>query len=90
MATYASLYLDTRRRLNDGSCPVRISVGGGTRIYIRTGISVEPELWDPRACMYTGKAAKRVNAALGAALARVNTRMLELREKGLLSRLTRK
>ena len=33
--------LDTRRPLQDGTFPVKLSVGNGTRLYLSTGVSVK-------------------------------------------------
>ena len=82
MAT-SFLLLDKRRALQDGTFPVKIAAGGGTNIYISTGISVRLWEWDQE----TGKVvdrkdAKRLNATLEVRLLRTQARMLRLREDG--------
>jgi hypothetical protein len=62
MNNNTTLILDTRRPLQDGTFPVKLSVGHGTRLYLSTGISV------PRANWVDGqveglKDAKRMNTA---------------------------
>ncbi|MFR9539171.1 MAG: site-specific integrase [Rikenellaceae bacterium] len=85
----AFLKLDARRALKDGTYMVRIGVGYGTNMYISTGVSVDKTDWDDRAMLYTGKGAKRINDTLAGILARVNVRILELRESGKFSQLTK-
>ena len=42
----STLKLDTRRALKDGTFPVKISVGFGTRLYIATDVAVRREDWE--------------------------------------------
>jgi len=80
-----TLILDTRRPLQDGTFPVKVSVGHGTRIYISTGISVPEENWV--AGKVEGmKDAKRLNSFLDTKLLRIRARVLQLREDGRLGR----
>ena len=79
MNNNTTLILDTRRALQDGTFPVKLSVGHGTRLYLSTGISV------PRANWVDGqveglKDAKRLNTALDNQRLRVQARLLRLRE----------
>ena len=81
MNNNTTLILDTRRPLQDGTFPVKLSVGHGTRLYLSTGISV------PRANWVDGqveglKDAKRMNTALDNQRLRVQARLLRLREDG--------
>ena len=79
-----TLVLDTRRPLQDGTFPVKVSVGYGTRIYISTGVSVPETSWvDGKV---EGKDAKRLNSYLETRLLRVKARVLRLREDGRLAR----
>ena len=82
-----TLILDTRRPLQDGTLPVKLSVGHGTRLYLSTGISV------PRANWVDGqveglKDAKRLNTALDNQKLRVKARLLRLREEGKLGKVS--
>ena len=84
MNNNTTLILDTRRALQDGTFPVKLSVGHGTRLYLSTGISV------PRANWVDGqveglKDAKRMNTALDNQRLRVQGRLLRLREDGRLA-----
>ena len=84
MNNNTTLILDTRRPLQDGTFPVKLSVGHGTRLYLSTGISV------PRANWVDGqveglKDAKRLNTALDNQRLRVQARLLRLREDGRLA-----
>ena len=80
-----NLILDTRRPLQDGTYPVKVSVGHGTRIYISTGISADPANWvDGR--VEGRKDAKRVNSHLETKLLRVKARILQLNEDGRLAK----
>ena len=84
MNNNTTLILDTRRPLQDGTFPVKLSVGHGTRLYLSTGISV------PRANWVDGqveglKDAKRMNTALDNQKLRVKARLLRLREDGRLA-----
>ena len=79
--------LDTRRPLQDGTFPVKVSVGYGTKVYISTGISVRPENWVDGKVEGT-KDAKRLNAALDNQRIRVKARILRLREEGRLAKVS--
>ena len=84
MNNNTTLILDTRRALQDGTFPVKLSVGHGTRLYLSTGISA------PRANWVDGqveglKDAKRMNTALDNQRLRVQARLLRLREDGRLA-----
>ena len=80
-----TLILDTRRALQDGTFPVKLSVGHGTRLYLSTGISVRPENWIGGRVEGT-KDSKRLNAALDTIQLRVRARLLLLKESGRLGR----
>ena len=82
-----TLMLDTRRPLQDGTFPVKVSVGYGTKVYISTGISVRPENWVDGKVEGT-KDAKRLNAALDNQRIRVKARILRLREEGRLAKVS--
>jgi len=75
------LILDTRRALQDGTFPVKISVGNGTRLYLPTGISVAPENF-VGGRLEGVKDAKRLNSTLDTMKLRVKARVLKLRESG--------
>ena len=81
--------LDVRRALKDGTYPVQIVVGYGTNIYLGTGVYASVDEWDARTQQYTGKSARRVNAALVSMLTMITNRVMELREAGLWPKLTR-
>ena len=79
-----SLTLDTRRQLQGGTYPVKISVGHGTRLYLSTGIAVSTKEWEDGKVVGR-KDAKRLNASLDVMLLRVRSRILRLRESGRLA-----
>lgn len=79
-----SLTLDTRRPLQGGTYPVKISVGHGTRLYLSTGIAVSDKEWEDGKVVGR-KDAKRLNASLDVMLLRVRSRILRLRESGRLA-----
>ena len=80
-----SFILDTRRALQDGTFPVKLSVGNGTRLYLSTGVSVPRENWaDGR--VEGLKEAKRLNTILDNQRLRVRARLLLLKEEGKLGR----
>lgn len=41
------MFLDTRRKKNDGTFPVRLKVGGSSKLWLATDICVRPDDWDP-------------------------------------------
>ena len=82
-----SLKLDTRRPLQGGTYPVKISVGHGTRLYLSTGIAVSPLEWE-EGRVVGRKDARSLNAALDTKLLRVRSRVLRLRETGRFARLS--
>ena len=85
MNTNTTLILDTRRPLQDGTFPVKLSVGHGTRLYLSTGVSVPRENWvDGK--VEGLKDAKRLNTALDNQRLRVKARILRLKEDGKLDR----
>lgn len=77
------LKIDKRRRLNDGTYPIRIKVGYGTNIYLSTGVYVKEEEWEQRTQMCVGKTGKRINALLGQILTSTHSRILDLMERGI-------
>ena len=80
-----SFILDTRRALQDGTFPVKLSVGNGTRLYLSTGVSVPRENWaDGR--VEGLKDARRLNTILDNQRLRVKARLLLLKEDGKLGR----
>ena len=81
MNNNTTLILDTRRPLQDGTFPVKLSVGHGTRLYLSTGISVKRENWVDGQVEGL-KDAKRMNTALDNQRLRVQARLLRLREDG--------
>ena len=83
----STLKLDTRRALQGGAFPVKISVGYGTRLYIATGISVLPDQWEDGKVVRR-KDAKQLNEALDTQLTRVKNRALHLRQDGRLGKLS--
>ena len=83
----SSLILDTRRPLQDGTFPVKVSAGYGTNLLLSTGISVSSLEWEDGKVVGR-KDAKRLNAALDAMLLRVNARMLRLKGEGKLGRVS--
>ena len=85
MNNNTTLILDTRRALRDGTFPVKLSVGQGTRLYLSTGVSVPRENWvDGK--VEGLKDAKRLNTALDNQRLRVKARLLRLKEDGKLAR----
>ena len=84
MNNNTTLILDTRRALQDGTFPVKLSVGHGTRLYLSTGISVKRDNWVDGQVEGT-KDAKRLNTALDNQKLRVKARLLRLREDGRLA-----
>ena len=76
--------LDTRRPLQDGTYPVKLSVGHGTRLYLSTGVSVKREHWADGQ-VEGRKDAKRINSALDNQGLRVQARLLRLKEDGRLA-----
>lgn len=85
MNTNTTLILDTRRPLQDGTFPVKLSVGHGTRLYLSTGVSVPRENWADGKVEGL-KDAKRLNTALDNQRLRVKARILRLKEDGKLDR----
>ena len=85
MNTNTTLILDTRRPLQDGTFPVKLSVGHGTRLYLSTGVSVPRENWADGKVEGL-KDAKRLNTALDTQRLRVKARILRLKEDGKLAR----
>ena len=77
--------LDTRRPLQDGTFPVKLSVGNGTRLYLSTGVSVKAENFVAGQVEGT-KEAKRLNGILDTQRLRVKARLLLLKEDGKLGR----
>ena len=84
MNNNTTLILDTRRALQDGTFPVKLSVGHGTRLYLSTGISVKRDNWVDGQVEGL-KDAKRLNTALDNQKLRVKARLLRLREDGRLA-----
>ena len=76
-----TLTLDTRRPLQDGTYPIKVSVGNGTRLYIATGLSVLEKDWEDGKVVGR-KDARAMNATLNAQLVRISARVLRLRESG--------
>ena len=78
------LTLDTRRALKDGSYPVKVVVGYGTRMRLDTGVSATEDQWDPVVKNVTNR---REAALLNTILTRVSAAVLDLRESGRFSKL---
>ena len=85
MNNNTTLILDTRRPLQDGTFPVKLSVGNGTRLYLSTGVSVKAENFVAGQVEGT-KDAKRLNGILDTQRLRVKARLLLLKEDGKLGR----
>ena len=85
MNNNTTLILDARRPLQDGTFPVKLSVGHGTRLYLSTGVSVPRENWADGKVEGL-KDAKRLNTALDNQKLRVKARLLRLKEEGKLDR----
>ena len=79
--------LDTRRPLQDGTYPVKLSVGHGTHLYLSTGVSVEQDFF-VAGRVEGRKDAKRLNGILDTQRLRVNARLLRLKEDGKLARVS--
>ena len=79
--------LDTRRPLQDGTYPVKLSVGHGTHLYLSTGVSVEQEFF-VAGRVEGRKDAKRLNGILDTQRLRVNARLLRLKEDGKLAKVS--
>ena len=71
--------LDTRRPLQDGTYPVKLSVGHGTHLYLSTGVSVEQDFF-VAGRVEGRKDAKRLNGILDTQRLRVKARLLLLKE----------
>ena len=82
-----TLKLDTRRALQDGTFPIKVSVGHGTKLYLSTGLSVRAENWEDGKVVGRNDA-RLMNAALKSQLVRISARVLRLRESGRFQRLT--
>ena len=80
-----TMILDTRRPLQDGTFPVKLSVGHGTRLYLSTGVSVHMDNWVDGQVEGT-KDAKRLNKILENQRLRVRARLLLLKEDGKLGK----
>ena len=80
------LKLDTRRALKDGTYPVKVIVtGAGKELRLDTGISTPADQWNPT----TRNVANRKGAAvLTAILTRIQSTVLDLRERGRFDKLT--
>lgn len=74
------LFLDTRRMKNDGTFPVRLKVGGNSKLWLATGVSVKPEDWDPDLETVTGKNARNLNMHLSAFSSMIRARLSVLME----------
>lgn len=82
-------YLDKRRRLADGTFPVKISVGSGTNILIQTGVSVLPKHWNAKLERCTSPDAKSKNQVLTTVMSKVVMRLIQLRTDGVFSSLSK-
>lgn len=80
------LKLDKRRALRDGTYPVKIVVtGNGKELRLDTGVSVKEDGWNPS----TRNAVNRRTASLlSTLLTRVESTVLDLRERGVFDKLT--
>lgn len=86
----SKLRLDTRRELRDGSYPIQVAVGFGTNLYISTGISVRAENWDSISGQIINlREARQLNSAISALELQIQARVLELRSRGILNKLTK-
>ena len=79
--------LDTRRKMDDGTYPIKIAVSYGTDLYLSTGISVSKDAWNQEAGKVISGNAKRLNDTL---FCRVQNEVLALRESGRFYELSRK
>lgn len=84
------LKLDTRRKMDDGTYPIKIAVSYGTDLYLSTGISVSKDAWNQEAGKVISGNAKRLNDTLSTLLCRVQNEVLALRESGRFYELSRK
>lgn len=82
------LKLDLRRPLKDGTYPVKIGVGYGKDLYLSTGVSIKPDLWDCSTCKVMGPGARVNNEILSNLLCQVQSAILELRENGKFANMT--
>ena len=87
MIDKAPFILDTRRPLQDGTYPVKLSVGHGTHLYLSTGVSVEQDFF-VAGRVEGRKDAKRLNGILDTQRLRVNARLLRLKEDGKLAKVS--
>lgn len=76
------LFLDLRRQKADGTYPIRLKVGGGSKLWLATGVSVTPEDWDSEECEVKGRRARALNMELSAFANMVKARLLVLMESG--------
>lgn len=74
------LFLDTRRKKKDGTFPVRLKVGGSSKLWLATGISVKPEDWDAEEEKVTGKNARNINIELSSFANMIKARLVVLME----------
>lgn len=85
----SNLTLYKSRPRKNGEYMIRLNVGLGTQIRISTGLSCRLEDWDERTQMCSGKNAKYLNSLLTDLLTKADARILELRENGMLRKLSR-
>lgn len=77
-----NLYLDTRRKKQDGTFPIRVKVGSGSNLYLATGIYVREEEWDPVGCRITTPSRKIDNTVLGTMLSNIRMKIGSLKSTG--------
>ncbi len=82
------LKLDTRRPVKDGTFPIRIAVGYGTKLLIFTGVTATKEEWNAEVQRCIGPNSKTKNEALTTAMSKAVARVLQLRADGIFSSLS--
>lgn len=83
-----NLYLDTRRKKQDGTFPIRVKVGSGSNLYLATGIYVREEEWDPVGCRITTPSRKIDNSMLSSMLGNIRMKLGSLKSTGDWNRLS--
>lgn len=90
IGTNTCLFMDKRRKLDNGRYPVKIKIGYGKNLYLSTGIDVAEEDWDSLAQCSTNPKDSGRNRELITALGNVIRKITELRASGVFEELSGK
>lgn len=82
-----TLIIDKRRALKDGSYPIKISVGNGTRLYLSTGLSCQEKDWDEKSMKIISKGSRTANEALAVLVANTQDKIIDLIQSGRINRI---